>query len=561
VVRWALVSMLAFAIYLQGATVPFSNTAESQEALVAWEMVDGGNLVLPRVNGELIPSKPPLYHWMVVAFSGLTGSIDELAARLPSIAAGAATVGIVYAVAAAEWGEVAAAVSAVALATSPEWVKWATTARTDATFAFFVTVAMLVGHRWVRSGRTATLVWLAAASGAATLAKGFAGPGLVGIVVFVEVWRRRAWKLLRPRALLLGAVVFLVLACAWYAAAAAQAGFAFFHKQIVLENVLRFLPNEEGGPSRRHSIFFYVPILLVGMLPWSIALPHALLRGYRERTTKNDRRLAGFLLTWFAVVFLVCTAASGKRSNYLLPLYPAAALLVGRHLSALLLEPESPGRLHVLRAVGVVSAVLVSTVAAILLCWRAGLAPWAPVLPWLHPQDRVLLPRMVGLIGPPSLAVVAVAAVLAAALAAATLRRAWRALYELLALAVLLASFLGCRIVPPLESALKSFAPFSARVAAEVGSEPLRFYQSADLAVLFYLRRHVAVERGPFESLPHPSYVLVWQKDWQQLSPAERERASVVDTSPPASVGRPQTRLLLVRLVARERTPARSKRG
>src|SRR5439155_19864902 len=168
-----------------------------QEALVVWEMVDSGDWVLPRINGEQIPSKPPLYHWLAIAFAKLTGEVNELSARLPSMVAAAATVGLVFIAGSAEWGTVAGIAGAVVLATSPEWVKWATTARTDATFTFFLTLAFLLGERWFASGRSSALLGLAAATGAATLAKGFAGAALVGVVLVVEIWRRRAWSLLR----------------------------------------------------------------------------------------------------------------------------------------------------------------------------------------------------------------------------------------------------------------------------------------------------------------------------------------------------------------------------
>ena len=102
-----------------------------------------------------------------------------------------------------------------------------------------------------------------------------------------------------------------------------------------------------------------------------------------------------------------------------------------------------------------------------------------------------------------------------------------------------------------LASALKSFAPFSQRVAARAGSEPLVFYQSADLAVLFYLRRHVPVERETFAAIGRPGWALVWRKAWDSLPASERAGVTVVDQSPPASVGRENTRLLLVRLTPR----------
>ena len=534
---------LALAVYLPGSSTPFSNTAESQEALVVWEMVDGGDWVLPRLNGELIPSKPPLFHWLAVGFAHLTGEVNELTVRLPSIVAAAAGVGLVYVAGAAAWGDAAGAIAAVALATSPEWAKWATTARTDATFTLFLTAALLLGERWLRSGRAAALVGAAALTACATLAKGFAGAGLVGLVLLLELWRRGAWRQLRPGALALAAASFAVVAVSWYAAALARAGFDFFHKQIILENVLRFLPYEEGGPSREHAVWFYLPMLLTGMLPWSFGLPHALRRGFRERRVDP---FSGFLLSWFVVVFAVCTAASGKRTNYLLPAYPAAALLIGRQLASVLADASAASLRRSMAALGWSAAAVVCAVAMLLLAWHVGLHPWAPIIPWLHPQDRVLFPQMAERVGPPGLLAVAVTVALAAGLVAATVMAAWRALYALIGGALVLVTLAACATVNPLESTLKSFAPFTGRVTSTVGQAPLTFFQAADFAVLFYLRRHVPVELGSFAAITRPGWALVWQKDWDALPLALRDRLRVADRSPAASVGRADTQLLLV---------------
>jgi 4-amino-4-deoxy-L-arabinose transferase-like glycosyltransferase len=545
VLRWLAVFAVALAIYLPGSGASFSNTAESQEALVAWEMVQGGNWILPRVNGELIPSKPPFYHWLVAALSTVTGGVDELTARLPSIVSAAACVALVYVAGANRWRPLAGVIAAVALATSPEWAKWATTARTDATFSFLVTASLLLGERWLRKGDVPTLFKLAGVTGAATLAKGFAGAGLVVLVLAVEIWRRGAWLRLRPLPLVSAAVVFGAVAGSWYSAALAREGFAFFHKQIVLENVLRFLPNEEGGPSRHHSWLFYVPMIFTGMLPWSLVLPSALWRGYRERFTLEA--FPAYLLTWITVVFSVCTMASGKRTNYVLPLYPAAALLIGRRLAVLLAcaKDRAP---FTLRAAGWASAGLMAVLSLLLMAWQAGMEPWRPVLPWLHPQDRVLLPRMLVAVGFPGKSAIALCAGVSAALALATVRARWKELYAIIGLTVLLATLGAGMMLQHLESKLKSFAPFSQRVAAVVGGGPLVFYESPDLAVLYYLRRHVPVERRPYSTIARPGWALVWWKAWSSLPVSQREGDMVVDESPPASIGRADTRLLLVRL-------------
>jgi 4-amino-4-deoxy-L-arabinose transferase-like glycosyltransferase len=546
VVRWLAAFVLALAIYLPGSSAPFSNTAESQEALVAWEMAESGDWILPRVNGELIPSKPPFYHWLVMSFSAFTGGIDEVSARLPSIAAASATVALVCAVGASRWQPLAGVIAAVVLAASPEWAKWATTARTDATFTFLLTAALLLGERWLRTSDLRAVLALAVATGGATLAKGFAGAALVVLVLLLEIWRRSAWRLLRPLPVLGAAVLFVAIAGSWYVAALLREGPEFFHKQIVLENVLRFLPNEEGGPSRQHARLFYVPMIFVGMLPWSFALPHALLRGYRERQLAGA--LSGYLVTWVAVVFLVCTAASGKRTNYVLPLYPAAALLIGHQLAVLLEGAREGAGSFTLRMVGWTSATLSAAVAALLVSWQSGLEPWRPITPWLHRQDRLLLPQILTLMGRPGYGVVLVCAGMSVGLALSTLRARWRLLYSLIGMVTVLATLAANATLQHLASALKSFAPFSQRVAATTGGEPLAFYQSADLAVLFYLRRHVPVQRGTFAAMARPGWALVWRKAWDSLPAAERSATMVVDQSPPASIGREETRLLLVRL-------------
>ncbi len=543
--RIALVTLIAFLVYFQGSSEPFSNTYESQEALVVWEMSTSGNWILPRVNGTLIPSKPPFFHWLALAFGPLAGDASERAVRLPSVVSAALAVGMTFGVGTAAWGPTAGCIAAVALGTSPEWVKWATTARTDATFTLLLAVAMLLGERWLRRGTRADLACLGLATGLATLAKGFAAVALVSLVLVVEIARRRAWSRLRPGPLISAAAIFAAVAGSWYAAALAQAGFAFFHKQIVLENVLRFLPSE-GGPSRHHALWFYFPMLAVGMLPWSIALPQALVRASHDREPSGVPSLASYCVTWILVVFVVCTLASGKRTNYLLPLYPAAALLVGRRLAEVL--GDSPASDRLLRAVGLAAAGVMLVLALLLAAWHAGLEPWNLVLRWLHPQDRVLVPRMAARVGTPGFGAIVVAAALGLALLAASLRRAWQAAAGILGSGLVLLVLTLCRVLPDLQADIKSFAPFSAEVAQRIGDRPLRFFRAPDLAVLYYLRRHVLVEMGAFGSIPRPSYVLVWEKDWGGISPAERNGAVVVGESLPASIGRADTQLFLVRL-------------
>jgi hypothetical protein len=145
----------------------------------------------------------------------------------------------------------------------------------------------------------------------------------------------------------------------------------------------------------------------------------------------------------------------------------------------------------------VLAALVALLVASLLVAWRLGLAPWQPLIPFLHPQDRVLLPRMIDRLGPPNAIVVALAIVIALALSAVTLQRAWRELYVLIGSTAVLLTVAGCSIANALEAELKSFAPFTERVASTVGAAPLAFFRAGPRRALLSRRRHRGGRRSP----------------------------------------------------------------
>ncbi|MEA2627448.1 MAG: hypothetical protein QOD06_3493 [Candidatus Binatota bacterium] len=545
---------LAVAVYLPGAWgIPFSGVPEPLEALVVREMRSSGDWVLPRRNFDEIPAKPPLYHWVALAAASIRGEVDELAARMPSVLFAAATVALVFAAGAENGGPAAGALAAVALGTSPEWAHWAVMARTDATFAFFVAATLLLGERWLRGGRDPLLIATALAAAAAVLTKGPAGVLFPAAVLAAETWRRAAWHRFHTRQIAVAAALVVVIAGSWYAAAGLRLGADFYRKQIFVENVSRFLPGDADWPSRTKPFYFYLPALLIGMAPWSLALPAAIAGGGRSRGEESGFR--PFLIVWISVILAVCTLASGKRSNYVLPMYPAAALLIGDYLAGLL---EAPAAEKTLRTIGIVTAALLLVTAGTLAAWALGLEPWRIVLPWLHSRDRQLLPSVAGALGKPSF-LLPVAGAATAAVVLATLRaRAWSWMMGT-AGAALIGVVLSANVFfRPAEARLKSFRGFATRVATRVPADaPLSFYRKPNHALLFYLGRKVPVEYVDFAAIPRPGWALVWESDWRALPIDARFGTRPVATSQPAASNRPDSRLLLIRLRRTTSSPPR----
>jgi len=322
---------LAFAVVLAWtlARPAVGHHGEAREGLVVRDIVEEGRWVLPRRLGE-VPSKPPFFHWLAAAGAHAFG-LSDVVLRLPSGVAAFVMATTTLALGVEVAGPVAGWLAVGALCgMSPFWES-ASVARVDMVFSAAVTAALAGFFVWFRrGGRLARAAcWLGAA--AAVLAKGPVGAALVGGVVVVFLGSRR--ELARLRALWswpLAATAALV-AFGWYALAWLQGGSDFVGRQLVYENLDRFLGRHEFGEHRRkHDQLRLVVAFAAQLLPWNLALVDA---ARRWRRGERDDDAGRFLHVWWIVVLGLFSLSAGKRNVYILPLYPAVALLAGRALA------------------------------------------------------------------------------------------------------------------------------------------------------------------------------------------------------------------------------------
>jgi len=292
-------------------------------------------LVLPRLNGEVYTQKPPLYYWLA-ALAGLpVGRVTEFAARLPSALAGLAMVLVTLRLGREALGGLAGVAAGAVLLTLPAFVDLARSARPDALLAACVTAALLFAWRLDRGlGSPARSRWLLHLSmGLGVLAKGPVAVllPLLGLLAYLA-WERR----LRDFRRFVSApalVASLGLPLAWISLAAAVAPQGFV-QEAVGENVLeRFFT----GTDHARSPFYYLLEFPDSFLPWTLAWPFAAWTGRSAlaRTTGGTSASAvRFLLAFVGMGLLFFSLSAGKRGAYLLPLYPATALLLGCALHA-----------------------------------------------------------------------------------------------------------------------------------------------------------------------------------------------------------------------------------
>jgi len=468
----AVFAVTAVLYALAAAPVPFYTKAEPREALVARAILDGYGVVLPLRDGTEIPSKPPLFHWLAATAATVVRPA-ELAMRMPSVVLGAAGVAVSAAVAAAASGPAAGVVAAAVLASAFEWLRAATESRVDMTLTFCVLLATLAWRAALAGGDVVRVRagWIAGAF--AVLAKG--PVGLVLPVLIAAASEVRTPSRLKRLVDVPAIAVAAVIAGGWYLLAWRVGGHAFLVRHVLQENLGRFLGRGVAGHA--HPVWYYVPSLAVGLLPWTLALPSPVRRLWRSRDG-----LDRFCLAWIAAVFVFYSLSTGKRPAYLLPLYPPLAIVTGRALAAGLERPLPSVLAGVLRGAAVLLAAVGVTVAAVGI---RGLEPRIASL--LHRHDRAHLPLVVTLVEDNRVAILLVLLLAAGGLCLVGARGRRRAA-GLVAVAVAWTVGLAWVGTRPFANALTPRA-FAARVDAAVGDAPLCARGWVDFDVRWYLAR------------------------------------------------------------------------
>lgn len=305
---------------------PFFDKGEPREALAVQDIIQRGEWLFPLKRATAIPSKPPMFHWSAALSYQVTGKLNEATIRFPS--AFYATVGVllIYLFGRKIFGAQVALLGGAILASTVVYFNQALSARVDMTLCFFLTTSLLLFYalycRWLIHP-----FWyfaLYGLVGLATLAKGPLGILLPGLVISAFLAIKRRWDLIWKFAFHPGVLLTLFLVVGWYGLAITRGGEGFVDRQLLSENLNRFF----GGSGHSHPVYYYLPYLFSLSLPWALFLPFALWDLIKKTRDNGDAQL--FLKVWIVVMFLFFSVSVGKRPVYILPLYPALALLLAR---------------------------------------------------------------------------------------------------------------------------------------------------------------------------------------------------------------------------------------
>ena len=300
-------------------------------SLTAKEMLLRHDWSTPVIFGHPQFEKPIFFYWVVYLCFKLFG-VTELASRIGPFSAGLVTVVITYL-----WGVVLfkkrqiALVSSAVLATATEFFIVSKIVLTDVYLCLFVTAALFFFSLGYENSSIRKRAWFFIF---VSCAFGFLTKGPIAVIfpwmaISAFFIFNHETRLFKQFPWMPGAAAFIVIGCSWYVLMTMRYGTYFLQHFFIHENARRFFFAEHP---RNDKVYFYPAALVVGFFPWSAFVLGAIFYA-TKRVIKKDggRFLKPFVLLFFslALPFIFLNAAKSKLLSYILPVFPALALLIG----------------------------------------------------------------------------------------------------------------------------------------------------------------------------------------------------------------------------------------
>ena len=298
---------------------------EATYATVAREMLERGDWLSPSLGEVYYPDKPPLVYWLMAAFDHLFGA-GELSSRLAAALFGLLGVVGVFLVGRRLRSRETGLLAALVLATAPQWLRFSRQAMLDVPLSTALVFAMLglVDSRWLLFG---------ASMGIAFLIKGPSAVVALAIAALFAAFDLPG----RVKTVALGVVLALLIAMPWHLYQIVAHGRAFTDYYIrfnVLERFARPLERHRGS-----SAYYLVRIFTETASPWHWVGIFALIASTGRAISRRFRRSEDLLILWFWVPLAMFTAARTKLTWYIMPVYPALAVVTAAWLVELAERP------------------------------------------------------------------------------------------------------------------------------------------------------------------------------------------------------------------------------
>jgi 4-amino-4-deoxy-L-arabinose transferase-like glycosyltransferase len=311
-----------------------SNPDEARYAEIPREMLVSNDWVTPRLNDLAYLEKPPLQYW-ATALAYKTFGVSEWSARLCMTLSAWLDIVLVYLLARRLWGTRTGVIAAALLGSSVLHFVMGQVLTLDMTFTLQLTAmlgafCMAQIHRDTerRACRWMLVSWLFLAL--AIMTKGVVALAIAGgVVVIYMVWQRD-WAVWRTLQLLPGLALMLLITVPWFVLVT-RANDDFLQFFFIHEHLLRYTTLEAR---RVEPWWYFIAILIAGVLPWAWQMIAALADGWRTTVVQGQFDVRRLLWVWCMFVLVFFSLSGSKLAPYILPVLPPLALLTAAHASS-----------------------------------------------------------------------------------------------------------------------------------------------------------------------------------------------------------------------------------
>lgn len=353
---------------------------EPRRALIAREMVETGDWLVPGTQRVFLPSRPPLQNWLIALVSLITGSFDVWSVRIPSILSTLAIAVLIYGYLRQRTGKLGSSAGAVAFLTMTLVMEFGRSAETEAVFSLFVAASLLLWHwAWMKqwpAWQMWSVGYFCAALG--MLTKGLQAPLYFVAATWLFLIAIGRWKSIVTRGQFVGILVFIVTVSLW------QGPFTWYRGVadswgIYFDDVAGRFVDRSWTRFLTHLAMFPLELFFVRLMPWSGLLLAFASRRVR-RSLGQQREIALFLTIGIAFSFVSVWLPPGSKARYYMPLFPSFAALVGIAIDRLaaLREQHSPsvlwsGYIRLMSQTMVGAAIVIAAVSIGFPEWRISL--------------------------------------------------------------------------------------------------------------------------------------------------------------------------------------------
>ncbi len=296
---------------------------EPRFALIAHEMLRSGEFVVPHLQGGVYSEKPPLQVWLIALASLPFGEVTEWAARIPSALAAIAAVLLTGWFARRYFGDEAGYSAALVLLTSGHFFMRGRWSCTDTLLTFFFLAAVVLALLWTEGKKWAGWVFFLACA-LATLTKGPVGLALPAGILVIHLVLEGRWRQALRFPWIPGLALYAAIVVPWFVLYGMKTGGGEVGTLVLTQNVKRFF----HAWNNVQPFYYYFHRFPASFLPWSVFFPVAAVAFVRARR-QPDLAPLRYVALWLVLVFAFFSISSGKRTVYLLPIFPAASIVLG----------------------------------------------------------------------------------------------------------------------------------------------------------------------------------------------------------------------------------------